>query len=112
MDSTSTFAIPALIVQGNMSYPQWTYDELAFPSIDLSSQTTGIKNATSGTITLNTPDEILVDAAAVATTIGDRDVVSYAASTVVTIVSFSCHVHVGRLRYDSTVDGSTSCWCV
>lgn len=50
-----TFAIPSLIVQGNMSYPRWTYDEIAFPSIDLSSQTTGIKNATSGTITLNMP---------------------------------------------------------
>lgn len=51
----NNFAIPALILQGNMSYPQWTYEELAFPSIDLSSQTTGITNASGGFLSLNTP---------------------------------------------------------
>lgn len=49
------FAVPALILQGNMSYPQWTYGELAFPSIELSSQTTGITNASGGFLSLSAP---------------------------------------------------------
>ncbi|KIW20362.1 hypothetical protein PV08_00937 [Exophiala spinifera] len=27
--------IPALVIEGNMSYPQWTYNELAFPQLQL-----------------------------------------------------------------------------
>lgn len=30
--------IPALIIEGNMSYPQWTYSELAFPQVQLDDQ--------------------------------------------------------------------------
>lgn len=49
------YALPDLILQGNMSYPKWTWNEMAFPSIDLSSQTTGITNATAGTIVIEAP---------------------------------------------------------
>jgi len=53
--AASEFAIPALILQGNLSYSQWTYDELAYPSIDLTSQTTGIVNASGGSLMLSAP---------------------------------------------------------
>ena len=52
--SSGAFAIPSLILQGNMSYPQWTYGELAFPSIDLSQQSTGINNITGGFFNVET----------------------------------------------------------
>ncbi|KAK5945145.1 hypothetical protein PMZ80_002349 [Knufia obscura] len=53
--AAADFAIPALVLQSNMSYPQWTYDELAYPSIDLTSQTTGIARASGGSLALSVP---------------------------------------------------------
>lgn len=50
-----TFTLPALILQGNMSYPQWTYDELAFPSIDLSTDSLKIDNNTVGSLSVEAP---------------------------------------------------------
>lgn len=94
MDSTATFAIPALIVQGNMSYPQWTYDELAFPSIDLSSETTGIKNATSGIITLNTP---------AARGVVNCTVVPESAYMNITPAADSCYNGAGCITYNISV---------
>jgi hypothetical protein len=33
--------IPALIIEGNMSYPKWTYEELALPQMKIASSETG-----------------------------------------------------------------------
>ncbi|EXJ90138.1 hypothetical protein A1O3_03207 [Capronia epimyces CBS 606.96] len=45
--------IPALVIEGNMSYPQWTYDELAFPKLEI------VQNITSqgepGVVSVDTP---------------------------------------------------------
>lgn len=51
----AAFAIPAMILQSNMSYPQWTYDELAFPSIDLSSKSMGVTNSSTGSLLIDIP---------------------------------------------------------
>lgn len=43
----STTNIPALVIEGNMSYPQWTYDELAIPEIRVNrpNEQTSLQNA-------------------------------------------------------------------
>lgn len=53
--SDSQFATPSLVLQGNMSYPQWTWNELAFPAIDLSRKSTGIANITGGSFEVGIP---------------------------------------------------------
>lgn len=53
--SQTQFATPSLILQGNMSYPQWTWDELAFPAVDLSQKSTGIVNITGGNFQVEIP---------------------------------------------------------
>lgn len=50
-------SIPGLIIQGNMSYPAWTYDELALPQLSLSnSELSAVSNITNitGTVSLTT----------------------------------------------------------
>lgn len=54
-EQATSFTLPALILQGNMSYPQWTYDELAFPSVDLSSKSLEIGNVTAGSLIAEIP---------------------------------------------------------
>ncbi|KAJ9662799.1 hypothetical protein H2198_001251 [Neophaeococcomyces mojaviensis] len=49
------FPVPAFVLQSNMSYPQWTYDELAYPSIDLSGHKTGITYGNSKIILMDVP---------------------------------------------------------
>jgi hypothetical protein len=53
-EDLSAGLVASMIVQGNMSYPAWTYDELALPEIELSlnSSTPSMNN---GTITVKTP---------------------------------------------------------
>lgn len=112
-DQASTFTLPSLILQGNMSYPQWTYDELAFPSIDLSSTSLKIGNSTTGTLDVQTP---AVRASVNCTTIPQSDVfnitfdgtyVSYNLST-----PSGCgntgYIDQNYLSYVGTTSGPTS----
>ncbi|KKY18376.1 hypothetical protein UCRPC4_g04993 [Phaeomoniella chlamydospora] len=51
----STYSLPpisALVLEGNMSYPQWTYGELALPRIAISDSTNTGNN---GTVSVNVP---------------------------------------------------------
>ncbi|KAI1609302.1 hypothetical protein EDD37DRAFT_653735 [Exophiala viscosa] len=52
--STSSSNIPSLVIEGNMSYPQWTYDELAIPHIKVnqSDEQTLLQNTS---ISISTP---------------------------------------------------------
>jgi hypothetical protein len=53
-EDTSAGLVASMIVQGNMSFPKWTYDELALPKIELSSSgaAAGLNN---GTVVVKTP---------------------------------------------------------
>lgn len=47
--------IPLLVIEGNMSYPQWTYDELAFPSLDASTDIGITQLSQGGSLSVDTP---------------------------------------------------------
>lgn len=53
-EDTTAGLVASMIVQGNMSYPKWTYDELVLPRLELSSDgsTAGLNN---GTLVVKTP---------------------------------------------------------
>ncbi|KIV94088.1 hypothetical protein PV10_05244 [Exophiala mesophila] len=48
--SSSSSELPSLVIQGNMSYPSFTFDELAFPRLAVAGDAD-----VNGTITVNTP---------------------------------------------------------
>jgi hypothetical protein len=53
-EDLSAGMVAGMIVQGNMSYPAWTYDELALPKIELSSNSS-TAFMDNGTIVVKTP---------------------------------------------------------
>lgn len=52
-EDTRAGLVASMIVQGNMSFPEWTYDELALPKIELSSS--GAAAGLNGTVVVKTP---------------------------------------------------------
>ncbi|KAH0847288.1 hypothetical protein AYO21_07323 [Fonsecaea monophora] len=58
--NTTTLAItstnvPLLVIEGNMSYPQWTYSEVAMPQLRLKGDNANNLLGQSGTISVDTP---------------------------------------------------------
>lgn len=52
--SSSSAELPSLVIQGNMSYPSFTFDELAFPRLAVPADQ-DVNGAINGSITVNTP---------------------------------------------------------
>ncbi|KAL6243152.1 hypothetical protein RBB50_009703 [Rhinocladiella similis] len=53
--SSPTTNVPALVIEGNMSYPQWTYSELAFPQLRLDNQGVIDDSENYGSVHVNLP---------------------------------------------------------
>lgn len=54
LHDTST-NVPLLVIEGNMSYPQWTYNELAIPQMNLVGNTTDQLIIGGGSLSVDTP---------------------------------------------------------
>ncbi|KAK5046691.1 hypothetical protein LTR84_007452 [Exophiala bonariae] len=52
---TPSTNIPLLIIEGNMSYPAWTYDELSFPQLEIASNSALQISTDSGSVSVSTP---------------------------------------------------------